>query len=61
MTSKDSVTGPLEQAALAAKKVQVVLRKNGWVYEYAFREEGEGALYSEPIFIGESHPPAILQ
>ena len=61
MTSKDSATGPLEQATLAAKEVQVVLRKNGWVYEYAFREEGEGAPYSELISIGESLPPHILQ
>jgi hypothetical protein len=46
---------------LAAKKVQVALRKNGWVNEYAFREEGERALYSEPISIEGSHLPPILQ
>jgi len=46
---------------LAAKKVQVILRKNGWAYEYAFREEDEAAQYSVRISIGESHPPAILQ
>jgi hypothetical protein len=36
------------------------LRKNGWVSEYAFGEEDEGALYSEPISIGESLLPPIL-
>jgi hypothetical protein len=46
---------------LAAKKVQVVMRKSRWVSEYAFREEGEAGLYSEPTSIGESHLPLILQ